>query len=82
MKKVITAAVGTKLKLFKPNDTFVMGASRREQGRRANEVKRTVQLSKAFYLAFTEVTNKEFRQFQRQHSSGHVKGNSLNGIQE
>jgi formylglycine-generating enzyme required for sulfatase activity len=80
MKPVITASVGSRLKLFKPNDTFVMGASRREQGRRANEVKRTVQLSKAFYLGFTEVTNKEYRQFQAEHSSGHVKGNSLNGL--
>ena len=59
-----------------------MGASRREQGRRANEVKRKVQISKAFYLGITEITNKQFRQFQREHSSGHVKGNSLNGTHQ
>ncbi len=80
IKPIIVSATGSKLKLFKPNDTFIMGASRREQGRRANEVKRTIHLSKAFYLGFTEVTNKEFRQFQKDHSSGHVKGNSLNGL--
>jgi len=82
LKSTITSTVGSKLKLFKPNDTFVMGASRREQGRRANEVKRKVKISKAFYLGFTEITNKEFRQFQREHSSGHVKGNSLNGTHQ
>jgi len=82
LKSIITSTVGNKLKLFKPNDTFVMGASRREQGRRANEVKRKVQISKAFYLGFTEITNKEFRQFQRDHSSGHIKGNSLNGTHQ
>jgi len=82
LESIITSTVGSKLKLFKPNDTFVMGASRREQGRRANEVKRKVQISKAFYLGFTEITNKEFRQFQREHSSGHVKGNSLNGTHQ
>ncbi len=82
MKPVITAQVGSKLKLFKPNDTLVMGASRREQGRRANEVRRKIQVSKAFYLGVTEITNKQFRQFQRQHSSGHVKGNSLNGTHQ
>jgi len=82
LKPMITASVGSQLKLFKPNDTFVMGASRREQGRRANEVKRKVQISKAFYLGVTEITNKQFRQFQREHSSGHVKGNSLNGTHQ
>jgi len=82
LKTIITSTVGNKLKLFKPNDTFVMGASRREQGRRANEVKRKVQISKAFYLGFTEITNKEFRQFQSEHSSGHIKGNSLNGTHQ
>jgi len=82
LKSIITSTVGNKLKLFKPNDTFVMGASRREQGRRSNEVKRKVQISKAFYLGFTEITNKEFRQFQREHSSGHIKGNSLNGTHQ
>ena len=82
MQPMITADVGSQLKLFKPNDTIVMGASRREQGRRANEVKRKVQISKAFYLGVTEITNKQFRQFQRQHSSGHINGNSLNGTHQ
>jgi formylglycine-generating enzyme required for sulfatase activity len=82
MKPLITTASGSQLKLFKTNDVFEMGASRREQGRRANEVKRRVQLTKPFYLGLMEISNKEFRQFEREHSSGHVKGNSLNSTDQ
>lgn len=79
MKPIISDPSGGKLKLFKPKKTFYAGASRREQGRRANEIKRTLNLSRPFYLGFTEVTNKQFKQFQSEHSSGNVKGKSLNG---
>jgi len=82
IKPMITTHSGVTLKLFKPNDTFVMGASRREQGRRANETRRTIRLNRAFYLGVTEVTNKQYLKFKRAHSSGHVKGNSLNGIRQ
>ncbi|WP_448566543.1 PEGA domain-containing protein [Thalassotalea ganghwensis] len=82
LKPEISAATGSKLKLFKPNDTFVMGASRREQGRRANEAQRTVKLTKPFYFGVTEITNQEFKQFDKAHFSGHVKGNSLNGARQ
>lgn len=43
---------------------FVMGASRREMGRRANEVIQNVELSKPFYIGIKEVTNKEFSRFR------------------
>ncbi|NHN37694.1 PEGA domain-containing protein [Pseudomaricurvus alcaniphilus] len=76
--QLLTAAQ-QKLLLFKPNDRFSMGASRREQGRRANEAQHTVVLNKAFYLGERLVSNGEYRQFDRFHSSGHVQGNSLNG---
>jgi len=55
-----------------------MGASRREPGRRTNEVLHPVSLARMFYLQTTEVTNAEFRLFQASHSSGQVQGNSLN----
>ncbi len=70
-------ANGQSLKLFKPNQQFQMGSSRREQGRRANEALHSVKLNRAFYLAEHETTNQQFRQFMREHSSSHVSGNSL-----
>lgn len=78
-KPRLTTSLGGELKLFKPKDIFTMGASRREQGRRANEVSRRISLKRPFYLGTKEVTNAEFRRFLRHHSSGHVQGNSLNG---
>ncbi|WP_371373040.1 SUMF1/EgtB/PvdO family nonheme iron enzyme [Thalassotalea aquiviva] len=82
IKPFISTEFGTRLKLFKPNDTIIMGASRREQGRRANEITRTVQVTRPFYLGVKEISNKEFRQFFKQHSSGHFKSHSLNGVNQ
>jgi formylglycine-generating enzyme required for sulfatase activity len=82
IKPEITTAVGQTLLLFKPEDSptasFTMGASRREPGRRANEVLHPVQLTRMFYLGTTEVTNAQFRQFEPSHNSGQIEGNSLN----
>ena len=57
-------ASGT-LKLFKPNDTFTMGAMRSEPGQRANEFIKTVKLTRAFYASVHEVSNAEYRQYDR-----------------
>ncbi|MCX2842604.1 PEGA domain-containing protein [Microbulbifer thermotolerans] len=73
----ITHPAGGTMKLMRPNAQFTMGSSRREQGRRANEVLRQIALTRPFYLAVTEVTNREFRRFRRMHSSSHVNGISL-----
>ncbi len=54
-----------------------MGASRREPGRRANETLRTVNVTRLFYLATTEVTNGQFRQFAKAHSSGKFEEQEL-----
>jgi formylglycine-generating enzyme required for sulfatase activity len=70
--------LGQALALQRP-DAFSMGASRREPGRRANEILRPVTLQRWFYLQTTEVTNAQFRRFQSEHNSGQVQGNSLNG---
>ena len=78
LKPVITAPAGQTLKLFYPA-AVTMGASRREPGRRANETVRNVRLTRPFYLAVTEVTNREYRLFDKSFSSGAVRGNSLNG---
>ncbi len=86
VKPEITTALGQTLLLFSPADSpladFTMGASRREPGRRANEVMHPVSLRRPFYLQTTEVTNAQFRQFESGHNSGQVDGNSLNRDQQ
>lgn len=82
IKPEITTSLGQTLLLFDPAESsladFTMGASRREPGRRANEVLHPVSLRRMFYLQTTEVTNAQFRQFQANHNSGQIEGNSLN----
>lgn len=78
----ITTALGQTLVLIDPvadpMNEFSMGASRREPGRRSNEVEHTVRLERAFYIATTETTNAQFRLFLEGHDSGQIEGNSLN----
>jgi formylglycine-generating enzyme required for sulfatase activity len=82
IKPEITTAIGQTLLMFSPADSqlpdFTMGASRREPGRRANEVMHPVSLRRAFYIQTTEVTNAQFRQFEKDHNSGQISGKSLN----
>ena len=59
--------------------TVLMGAPRREPGRRANEQERTVLLDRPFLLAAKPVTNGEFRRFQPGHRSGNIGGSTLDG---
>ena len=72
----IKSFVGSELKLFRPNQTFSLGAPRRQPGRRANEAERKVGLQRPFYLGLKEVSNMEFRRWQ-EHSSTAIKGQSL-----
>ncbi len=60
--RYINKAGGT-LKLFKPDDTFTMGAKRSDPGQRANEFIKTIKLTRAFYAGIHEVTNAEYSQF-------------------
>lgn len=86
IKPKITTPLGQTLLLFKPAESamadFTMGASRRDPGRRANEVLHPVALRRMFYLQTTEVTNAQFRQFQSSHNSGQIERNSLNQEQQ
>ncbi|MEM8816637.1 MAG: PEGA domain-containing protein [Pseudomonadota bacterium] len=50
--------------------SFELGASRREQGRRANEVIVPVAISKPFLIGVHEITNRQFAQFDGSHDSG------------
>ncbi|MCH7820738.1 MAG: SUMF1/EgtB/PvdO family nonheme iron enzyme [Proteobacteria bacterium] len=62
-------ASGQLLRRIEPG-TFMMGASRAEQGRRANEVLRPVTLSRPYLIGVREVTNREFAEFRENHDSG------------
>ena len=82
IKPQIITSVGQTLVLIDPQvnavSEFTMGAPRRDAGRGANEVERPVRLTRAFYMATTEVTNAQFRQFTQNHESGQAGGKSLN----
>jgi formylglycine-generating enzyme required for sulfatase activity len=77
IKPSLTSSDGQTLKLFR-SARFTMGASRREPGRRANEVLHEVEITRPYYLATREVTNKQFREFKPGHSSGRFDTHSLN----
>jgi formylglycine-generating enzyme required for sulfatase activity len=74
-------AVGQTLRLIRliKANQFKMGASRREAGRRSNETLYSVELTRPYYISEMEVTNKEFRRFNKQHDSGTKQGVDLNG---
>lgn len=73
----VTTKSGQTLVLMKPNGTFKLGASRREPGRRANEVLREVQLDRLYYLGTHEVTNAQFQAFTANHDAGEFEGQEL-----
>lgn len=73
----VQSLAGQTLKLFRPNTRFTMGAPRREQGRRANEIQHQVTLSRPFYLSIKEVSNAEFKKFRSSHSSSHFNRKTL-----
>jgi formylglycine-generating enzyme required for sulfatase activity len=73
---VITTARGHELHLISTR-RFQMGASRREPGRRANETIREVEITRPYYIGTKEVTNRQFREFKKDHKSSWVKGFSL-----
>lgn len=78
IETVVETAGGKKLRRVEPG-TFVMGASRSEQGRRANEVLVPVSLSRPFYISIHEVTNKEYAEWKETHDSGAAEHAALAG---
>ncbi len=74
---VIVAMEGVTAELVIP-DRLRMGASRREPGRRSNEIEKDVLLTRAFYMGTHEVTNKAYKVFDPSHESG-LLGRSLLG---
>jgi formylglycine-generating enzyme required for sulfatase activity len=76
--QIVDAPGGKKMRRVEPG-TFMMGSSRSEQGRRANEVLVPVTLTSPFYISTHEVTNKEFAAFEASHDSGSATHASLAG---
>lgn len=74
--KSITTAQGAELVLV-PSGRFTMGTPRGEPGRRANEGMREIKISNPYYVGVREVTNREFREYRRAHSSGTAIGYGL-----
>ena len=75
---MIKSFAGQELKLFRGGNV-TMGSSRRDAGRRANEVLREATLSRPFYLGTKEVTNGEFRRFLANHTLEPINGVDVNG---
>jgi formylglycine-generating enzyme required for sulfatase activity len=72
----LRSSTGTLLRLM-PTGKATLGSERREQGRRANEFTRRVELTRPFYLGTREVTNGEFRRFRPTHASGFIGKRTL-----
>ena len=66
----IQTSQGLEMRLIYPGNEFVMGAPRRDQGRKTNETERLVKITRPFYVGITETSNKEFREFEPKHTSG------------
>ena len=86
MTPTVTTGLGNTLVLIDPSvetqNPFTMGASRRDPGRRANEVEHPVELRRACYIASTETTNAQFRQYEASHDSGLIESYSLDRDQQ
>lgn len=81
IKPLIRTGQGVEMRLVQPG-RFTMGSSRRDQGRRSNESLRQVALTRPFYVALTETTNGQFREFDDKHYSGAVGGFGLDGSKQ
>ncbi len=64
-----TVAEGHVMRRIEPG-SFELGASRSEEGRRANEVIVPVTISRPFLIGVNEVTNRQFAAFDPAHDSG------------
>jgi len=74
----MTTSKGQVLRRVEPGN-LVLGSSRREQGRRANEVIVPAIITKPFYIGEKEVTNREFIRFKQTHNSGGELHPALSG---
>lgn len=74
----VQSSQGHVLRRVEPG-AFTMGSSRREQGRRANEVIVPVVITRPFFIGSKEVSNRDFNKFRKDHVSGEGLHASLAG---
>ena len=65
------------LTLIRPDKPFMLGAPRRQPGRRANEIERSVVLKRPFYIATKETSNRQYKLWRAEHSSSAIAGQTL-----
>jgi formylglycine-generating enzyme required for sulfatase activity len=76
--KSLAAGNGSRLIRIDPAE-FEMGAPRGQQGRRANETRRRIRLTRPFFIGEREVTNREYAEFDPNHRSGSAETIPLGG---
>jgi len=74
-------SIGQKMILVKPA-LFSIGSKKNEVGRGSNENFHAVKIDYSYYLSETEISNKQFRQYEASHNSGIISGQSLNRNQQ
>jgi len=79
--ETLRSAQGQELRLIR-GGRFTLGSSRQEQGRRPNETLVPVEITRPYYLAEREITNRDFRAFRPEHRSGNAGGESLDGDEQ
>ena len=73
----ISAFGDISLVLIRPKQAFMLGAPRRQPGRRANEIERSVVLKRPFYIAAKETSNRQYKLWRAEHSSSAISGQTL-----
>ncbi len=73
---------GDEMLLFREPGLVRLGSDRSETERRANEARWTADLQRSIYVSRTMVTNRQFRAFSPDHSSGNFSGLSLDGAEQ
>lgn len=77
--RVYKTSVESGMMLFEPT-RFTMGAPRHEQGQRANEFVRDVDLTLPFYAGMHEITSGQFRTFMPDHSGSSLPDEPVTSV--
>ncbi|OUV03031.1 MAG: hypothetical protein CBC42_04430 [Betaproteobacteria bacterium TMED82] len=81
-KRYSVSSIAMAMRLFKPRgDIVILGAPRNEVGQRANEFLRSVKMSRAFYVAEHEVTEKQYQQIVGKGKSSNIPVTNVTWIE-